>query len=199
MQLQGIRITYFINGGIAILWMYPILWFFSEELNIFIEKEPLLNQELLLAFIIPFLYVLGMLISFTARSILNKPKRKIQQRIYKKYLGEEKLYQIPLLIETASKDNNIYERLEENLTAQLIARGTVLSLILSIVTHSILLICIKRLDILILIIPLLLFFLTLTYFMWRKHQYSYYKNQCFAYLHNKGIDILDAEIVQKHK
>ncbi len=199
MQFQGIRITYFINGGLAILWIYPIIWLFYENFEGLVKEEILLNKELLLAFLIPFIYVIGMLISYLARAVLNSQKRRIQKETYQKYLGDERLYQVPLLIKAASLSKDVYERLEERLTAQLVARGTVLNLLLAIITHTVILLILKKVNLLIIILPILIMFLIPSYFMWKKHQQGYYENQCFAFLHSKGIEILDKNSVKKYK
>lgn len=192
MHLQGIRIEYFINGGIAILWFYPILIWFDNQFSS-------IKTDLSLVFIVPFLYLIGMLISFSARRILKRKKKKIQSRIYEKYLGSTRLYQIPLLIKIAAENKEIYERMEISLAAQLVARGSIVNLSLALISNLIFLGIKNEFGLLIIAAIIIIFFLILCYQLWKKHQNGYYENQCFAFLYLNGVNIIDSVEVKSFK
>ncbi len=76
MKLENIFVEYLVIGAIALFWIYPIGLILNE--NIYNVK---LEKDLILTFLIPVIYVIGMIINYLCEVLLvdSKFRKKIKK------------------------------------------------------------------------------------------------------------------------
>jgi len=76
LKLENIFVEYLVIGAIALFWIYPIGLILNE--NIYNVK---LEKDLILTFLIPVIYVIGMIINYLCEVLLvdSKFRKKIKK------------------------------------------------------------------------------------------------------------------------
>lgn len=185
MQLQGIRIEYFINGGMAIFWLYPLVRLLEMIIGL---NEPLIFTEAHFIILIPFSYIVGMFISFIARMAFKSKTNIIKKEIFSTHLQDERIKQVRVIIEAAKFNKDVHDALEISLTRQQIARGNLINLLITILVVPTYLFFAKGL----IWWRLLLFMFTLgilwwgSWKMWISFLKTYYDYLCEIYKLMKG-------------
>ena len=180
MQLQGIRIEYFINGGVALIWAYPLLKIFAK-ISEFLEFPKLTEFHFIV--LIPLCYVAGMFVAFLAKALFKRKRNKIRKEMFSSHFTDKKIKQIKILIKAAKYNKEVYDLLEVNLTRQRITRGNLINLIITILVVPSYLVFVKNgawwnvaFSFL-----LLLALLLLNWKMWVSQQKIYYDYLCETY------------------
>jgi len=181
MQLQGIRIEYFINGGLALLWIYPLLCLVGT--SALGQLKTLELSDIHFVMLLPLSYSLGMIISFIIKIGLKSRKEKIRKDIFGKDDLKNDLFFIESHIKTAEFNKELHNILEINLTRQRISRGNILNLLMITLVSGIYVFkhISPNVDLVVLLI-LLVIFLLITFFfvrrgfikIWESHQKTYY-------------------------
>ncbi len=180
MQLQGVRIEYFINGGIAIIWVYPLLKVFVKVFG-FIDLPTLTKAHYVI--LIPLCYVTGMFVSFLAKILFKKKRNKLRKEMFLFHFKDEKIKQIKIIIKAAKFNKEVYDLLEVNLTRQRITRGNLINLIIIILVLPSYLIFVKNIAWWNSVFPFILLsaLLFLNWKMWVSQQKVYYDYLCETY------------------
>jgi len=180
MQLQGVRIEYFINGGIAIIWVYPLLEIFVKAFGLI--DLPILTEAHFII-LIPLCYVTGMFVAFLAKTLFKKKRNKLRKEMFSSHFTDEKIKQIRILIMAAKFNKEVYDLLEVNLTRQRITRGNLINLIITILVFPSYLIFVKSIIWWNAVFPFMLLsaLLLLNWKMWVSQQKIYYDYLCETY------------------
>lgn len=133
MQLQGIRIEYFLTGGLSFVWLGLLAYLIYPGISQFSFG----SAQLLL---IPVAYYMGLMIDYVGRLALNPIANKIEAKIYgsaeariKSERGiEKKLKNSEILITILDYKPELFEQVEIRLTRYRIARGALLNIALTL-------------------------------------------------------------------
>lgn len=184
MQLQGLRIEYFINGGISLIWLFPLLKITEITIG---DLNNLSFAKVNFVIIIPLCYMIGMFISFFSALTFEIKRSKIRKLVFSSHFPNEHLNQRVILLKTANFNKEVHSILEINLTRQRVVKGNLINLILITIVSPLYLIIFNNLSSwfsLSLTIPM--FFLwVINWKMWVRYQTIYYEYLCETYKYLK--------------
>ena len=161
MKIDGLFIEYLISGGVAILWIYPILIMLGLDVSL-LNLDP---SAILIG--IPITYVIGMMIDYIAAELLRGYKTKIRIRVYKDlHLKEHTFYDA--LFEISKFNQTIVKHLEMRESRVRAARGIFLNLIFALPIIPIYFVYVDNAIMLFVSILFLLLALILSWFIFKK-------------------------------
>ena len=166
MKLEKIFFEYLIVGSLALVWFYPLLLLFDFNMG----HHNFDGVYVLL--LIPFIYVIGMIINFLAENMFRPIRRKIERRI----IGEDesnKMDYYELIVKLTQKDNKLIDEFYLRSNRVRVAAGTLLNLLIAALVFLLLGLLKSEWPMCFKIIPfllggILLFFFMLKYYA-KKH------------------------------
>jgi hypothetical protein len=185
MSLQGIKIEYFITGGLSSIWLLPFYKYFTTN-DYFLKKEVWIV-------LIPIIYIIGMLADFLGEKLTKRQKLSIKEKVYRsemKGFGKfDDNYKIPsghsILAKIAVFNKVLYDGLEIRITRDRILRAALVSFGVAIFSTFVaffieffLFNLISFYHITIFVFLIIISFLTVH--TWKRYQTHFYKYQINA-------------------